>query len=290
MKTKIFFILAAFAVFVFTSCNRYSQLDQTSIDLADDEAVTDAVFEDIFNTVDNADIMLDGLQKSGDNKSNMYILTDSCPAVTITHPSDAVWPKTITIDYGTGCTGFNDNTRSGKINIIVTGPRMRTGSKKSVSFDNYVINGIKVEGTKEFENMGFNNSQHLEFSIRLISGKLTLPDGKEIERAFEHKREWIAGFNTRNIWDDECLVTGTANGVTINGKSYTNTIMTALHWKRACRFVVSGVVKIEREGLEPVMIDYGTGECDAKATVTRGDESKEIILRFRHRLFKENNQ
>ena len=87
-----------------------------------------------------------------------------------------------------------------------------------------------------------------------------------------------------NIWDDECLVTGTATGKTINGYTYTNTIMTALHWKRVCEFLVSGVIRFEREGVEAFELDYGDGECDAVATLKRGDQSKVITLRHRHRL------
>jgi hypothetical protein len=79
------------------------------------------------------------------------------------------------------------------------------------------------------------------------------------------------------------LITGSANGKNINGITYTNTIITALQWKRACSFIVSGVVKIERDGVPPVEMNYGTGECDAKAVVTRGGESKEILLKNRHR-------
>jgi hypothetical protein len=282
MKTKGLFMIAAFAVFLFTSCTKQTAIDQAGLNLADDDAVSDAVFEDVFNTVDNADIILDGFQKSGDLKS--VAISDSCPLVTIDRPTDAIWPKTITIDYGSGCMGLYDNSRSGKIVIVVTGPRLETGSKKTVTFLDYYFNGIKVEGTKEVENLGYNNDQHLLISVKLTGGKLILPDGKVIERSFEHQREWIAGLLTRNIWDDECLVTGTATGVNINGVTYNNTIITALHWKRVCRFIVSGVVKIEREGLEPVEINYGTGECDAFATVTLGGESKEITLKFRHRL------
>jgi len=132
--------------------------------------------------------------------------------------------------------------------------------------------------------MGYNNNQNLVFSASLTNGKLTLPEGKTIQRSFNHDREWIAGLQTRNIWDDECMVTGTATGVNINGVAYTNTILTALHWKRVCRFVVSGIVRIERTGMDAIELDYGTGDCDALATVTRGDESKEITLRHRHRL------
>ena len=287
MKTKIFMMIAALAILSFSACTKQSVIDQASVDLADDDAVSDAVFADVFNSVDNADIILDNLGKGDATKSEL-VVADSCPAITITHPTDGVWPKTITIDFGNGCSGLFDNTRSGKIIIVVTGPRRVTGSKKTVTFENYFFNGIKVEGTKVFENMGYNNNQNLVFSIKLINGKLTLADGKVIERSFEHQREWTAGQETRYIWDDEFMITGTANGVNINGVAYTKTIMTALHWKRVCRFVVSGIVKIEREGKEPVEINYGDGECDAVATVTIGGESKEIKLRFKHRLMANN--
>jgi len=285
MKPKIFFLMAALVMISLSSCRKESALDQSSIDLADDDAVSNAIFDDIFNTIDYADIMLDALQKGESSKSDLDImLSDSCPSVTITHPEDNIWPKTITIDYGTGCTGFYENTRSGKIIITITGPRRETGSQRSVTFVEYYINGIKVEGAYSLETIGLNDNQNFVIEATLTGGKLTLPEGQTIERSFEHQKEWIAGFNTMNIWDDECLVTGTATGVNINSVSYTRTITSALHWKRVCRFLVSGVVKIERQGMEPFEIDFGTGECDAVAVVTMGDESREITLKFRHRL------
>jgi hypothetical protein len=189
------------------------------------------------------------------------------------------------VDYGTGCTGINDNVRSGKIIIEVTGPRLQAGSKRTITFVNYFFNGIKVEGTKVLENMGYNNNQNLVISVKLTDGKLTLPDGKTIERTVDHQREWTAGLLTKNIWDDECLITGTSAGKNIDGVAYNNTIVTALHWTRACRFIVSGVVNIQREGKDPVQLDYGSGECDAKAVVTRNGVSTEILLKNKHRNF-----
>jgi hypothetical protein len=283
MKTKIFLMVAAMVMVSFSSCKKDSDIiDQASIDLADDDAVSDAVFEDVFNTADNATIIVDQIGKSINAKSETGV-TDSCPSITITHPTSDIWPKKVTVDYGTGCTGFNDNTRSGKIVIEVTGLRLQVGSKRTVTFVNYFFNGIKVEGTKVLENMGYNSNQNLVISVKLTDGKLTLPDGNVIERSMDHQREWTAGLLTRNIWDDECLITGTATGKNINGVAYTNTIMTALHWTRVCRFIVSGVVKIEREGMLPIELDYGTGECDAKAIVRREGVSKEILLKNRHR-------
>lgn len=276
-------MIAALVMLSFSSCNKNSTLiEQSSIDLADDDAVSDAVFEDVFNTADNATIILDQMIKGGDSKSGIAV-TDSCPTITVTPPATGTWPKVITVDFGTGCDGLNNNTRSGKIIIEVTGPRMEISSKRIVTFVNYFFNRIKVEGTKVFENMGYNNNKNLVFSIKLTGGKLTLPDGKFIERSFTHQREWTAGLLTKNIWDDECLITGSAKGKNINGITYTNTIITALQWKRACSFIVGGVVKIERDGALPVEMNYGTGECDAKAVVTRGGESKEILLKNKHR-------
>jgi hypothetical protein len=282
MKTKALLMFAAIAIFSLLSCNKQSGVDQTSVNVADDDAVSDAVFEDISNTIDVADFTLDSYQDG--TKGMSAAVTDSCPSVTIDHPTDAIWPKTITIDYGSGCTGFYDNTRSGKIIIAVTGPRKTLGSKRTITFDNYFFNGIKVEGTKTVENIGYNNNQNMVFTVKLTDGKLTLPNGSVIERSVDHQREWVAGFNTKNIWDDEVLITGTSSGVNINGVAYTNTITTALHWTRACKFIVSGVVDIEREGKDSIILDYGTGNCDAVATVTKGGETREITLRHKYRV------
>jgi hypothetical protein len=288
MNTKIFMMITALTVLSFSSCKKDSSnsgvIDQASLNLADDDAVTDVVYEDVFSTADNATIILDQMGKSVDSRS-FTVVSDSCPAITITRPTATLWPKTVTVDYGTSCTGINDNVRSGKIVIEVTGPRLQVGSKRTITFVNYFFNGIQVEGTKVLENMGYNNNQNLVISVKLTDGKLTLPDGKTIERTIDHKREWTAGLLTKNIWDDECLITGTSAGKNIDGIAYTNTIMTALHWTRACRFIVSGVLNIQREGKDPVQLDYGNGDCDAKAVVTKNGVSTEILLKNKHRNF-----
>jgi len=286
MKTKLFSLIAVLMVLFFTSCQKDSSpVDQDSVNLADDDAVANVVFDDIFSTVDNATLMMEDVLGKGDSKSGEYVFTDSCPKVTVSSTTPNVWPKTITIDYGSaGCTGYYGSTRSGKIIITITARRNVVNSTRTVTFDNYYFNGIKVEGTKEIKNLGPNDNQHIVMSVKVTGGKMTLPDGKTIERTVDHQREWLAGWLTRNIWDDECLITGNASGKNINGVTYTNSIITPLHWKRVCEFFVSGVIKFERKDAEPVELDYGNGECDAYATVTKGDQSKQITLRHKHRL------
>jgi hypothetical protein len=288
MKTKVLMMITAIAVLSFTNCKKDNSgtgvIDTTSFNLADDEAVTDVVYEDVFTTADNATITLDQMAKSLDTQS-MTVVSDSCPTITITRPTANPWPKIVTVDYGISCTGINDNVRSGKIVIEVTGPRLQLGSKRTVTFVNYYFNGMKVEGTKVLENLGYNGNQNLVISVKLTDGKVTLPDGNTIERTIDHQREWIAGLNTKNIWDDECLITGTSSGKNINGVAYSNTIITALHWTRACKFLVSGVINIQRDGKDTILLDYGDGSCDAKAVVTRNGVSKDILLKNKHRNF-----
>ena len=283
MKKKVFLMITATAVFSFYSCNKDTiPVEQTSVDLVDDDAVSVVAFDDVFNTVDNATILMENqLEDAKGDLMSDAVSADECPATTISAGS---FPKTITIDYGTGCSGFNGSTRSGKIIVNVTDRRNVVNATRTVTFDNYYFNGIKLEGTKELKNLGPNSNQNMVISEKLTNGKLTLPDGKTIERAFEHQREFIAGWNTKNVWDDECLITGTSNGKNINGLTYTNTILTALKWKRVCEFLVSGTVKYERSGSDPVVLDYGSGVCDAKATLTKGDQTKQITLKHKHRL------
>ena len=43
----------------------------------------------------------------------------------------------------------------------------------------------------------------------------------------------------------------------------------ALEWEAACRFLVSGTIRFEIDGIEPFELDYGAGECDAIATLIK---------------------
>ena len=46
---------------------------------------------------------------------------------------------------------------------------------------------------------------------------------------------------------------------------------------RSCKYPLSGIVEITRAG-ETMTIDYGTGECDNLAQVTKDGVSEEIEL------------
>jgi len=289
MKTRriihiLFLVLAA--SFFFVACQKddvKTGLTDEDVAKAEDDALTEAVFDDIMNSIDNAVSIIDNLIWGGGLKS--ATVSDTCPSVTVDHPDSTWWPKVITIDYGdTECEGFYGQTRKGKI-IITIDKRYRTpGSVKTVVLENYYINGIHVEGTKTVTNNDRNNNGNLTFTIELVNGKITTPDSIVITREFTRTREWVTGDDTWNRWDDVYFITGSASGTNFKGESYTRTILTALEWATSCRFIKSGSIEIQVGEKSPIVIDYGDGVCDNKATVTKDGETREILLKLRHRV------
>jgi len=262
--------------FMVSSCQKSNPLDESSVEAADDAMLAEAVFDDAFASLEIATVMAEDMKKSGS-------VIDSCPLVTVTFPEQGPWPVNVVIDYGTGCEGQYDVVRSGKIILTLSAPRQETGSVRTLTFENYYVNGAKIEGTTVVTNTGLNNNSNVVFSVVLTGGKITFSDSKFIEREFERTREYTAGYLTWwTPWDDKCLITGVAAGTNLNGITYTALVKNSLEWQAACRFLVSGTIEFEVEGIEPFELDYGSGECDAIATLSRGDETKEITLRYRH--------
>jgi len=275
MKAKSLILILILAGFALTSCQKSEPLETSSLEAADDAALSEALFDDVFTSLEIAT----GLAELGLKSTSV---SDTCPLITITSTGQNLWPRNIVIDYGTGCEGLYDVVRSGKIIITLSGPRREVGSVRSLTFQDYYVNGAKIEGTKTVTNLGPNTNQNVVFAVELTGGKIIFPDEKSITHEFEREREYIAGYATWNPWDDKCLISGVASGINLNGVGYTHTIINSLEWQAACRFLVRGTIGFEIEGIEPFELDYGDGECDAEATLSRGDETKEITLRFRH--------
>jgi hypothetical protein len=275
MKTRSLIFIAALTGFIMTSCQETKPLEESSIEAADDAVLSEAVFDDVFATMEIATVIAEDLSKSA-------TVIDTSPVVTVTFPEQGLWPRNVVIDYGTECVGLYGIVRKGKIILTLSAPRRETGSERTITFEDYFVNGAKIEGTKTVKNLGPNNDGNTVFSDVLAGGKITFADNKTITRDADHEREYIAGYLTLTPWDDECLIAGVAAGTNLSGKMYTHTIINALTREAACRFIVSGTTRFDVEGVDSFKLDYGEGECDAYATLSRGDDSREITLTFRH--------
>lgn len=187
----------------------------------------------------------------------------------------------ITINFGTGCTDSKGNVRTGIIRVEFVGKRFYPASKIITTFDGYTINGIEIEGTRTVTNITGSTEDNPKFSIVLVGGKATWPDGTTATRTVDRTREWIRGTNPLN---DEWIVDGTASGTNRNEVAYTVEITTPLVYKREC--AIGKKVFLPVEGVKElttinnkIIIDYGNGDCDKTVTVTINGRSKTIEVR-----------
>ena len=279
MKTTklyiLFMLTFAFTLFI-AGCEK--DKTQSPVEsVVEDDILTSDLFDDIFAEVEDAmEFMEDGLY-GGFKKSTEAV---TCKTVTIEHPDDSTfWPRTVTIDYGEGCTAPNGRTRKGKIIIVVNGKFTNENYYRTVTFDNYYVDDFKIEGQKTVANEGLNDNGNMYFSIVLTGGKVISPEGKEMTKEYTHYREWIAGSNTPRLrLDDEYLITGTSEGINRKGISYKKTILEPLYVTKDCRWIRSGSIEIVAEGKDDAILDYGDGVCDRIATVTVGEETRTITL------------
>ncbi len=293
MKTRkwIFILSAVIAgAFVFSSCEKNS--NSPGVITGDDEitardnTLMENLLDDAMDAADQATMLVDAWIFDNDGNTlksaSGVVVSDSCPTITVDRPDSTRWPKVITIDYGELCTGFFGHTRSGKIVITITGRYMKPGSERTIELVDYYCNGIHVEGTRTVKNEGRNADGNLSFRVELSGGKISKSDTVFMTRDFVRYREWVAGEDTRNRWDDVFFITGEASGVNFRGHTYHKVITSPLEWARSCRFIKSGTVSITIDDRPPVILDYGDGTCDNLATLTRGDQTKEIELGYHH--------
>lgn len=240
----------------------------------DTEASVDVAFEDIDNVVE-AGINFD-------EASGGKVLRDPLiDCAVVTHDREN---KTVTIDYGDSCEGPGGRVRSGKIIVTYTDARYMPGASRSVTFEDFYLDSVKVEGTRVITNITEGESSAPTFRTQVIGGKLIWNDGTFVTRDSDHTRTWA---RAENPSDDEAYVEGSSEGLNRAGEEYGSTITERLVFRRRCGvqgyyFPVSGTIETVTPGAT-IVIDYGDGDCDNLATVTINGETHEIELDVRAR-------
>lgn len=179
----------------------------------------------------------------------------------------------ITIDFGDGCEDARGNVRKGKIKVHFSGRKFRPGSSISITFQNYQINNVKLNGVRTLTNLTTSTVGAPKFQIELANGSVEWT-GKIITREHCFVSTWERGA-LLDPQDDVVTVTQcpdadqAAEGVNRNGVHYRVYITKPLVYKRGCPMAVSGTKKFDDvDSGKEIIIDYGTGDCDASITLT----------------------
>jgi hypothetical protein len=196
----------------------------------------------------------------------------SCAIVTV---SDSVYPKQITIDYGSGCSSGHGSVKKGEIIINITDTLITAGSSKTVTTDSFYIDSIAVDYSSTISNLG-KNSEGYWVIVSTFTQKITKPDGSTVSNGGTDTAEWINGFETVNKSDDIFYESGSGS-ITFNDTTFSRVITKPL-LHDTCQFIVSGTIELLKNDSIVAIIDYGTGDCDNKATVTINGTTEEINL------------
>lgn len=265
---KLLIIPAILSLLIFNSCSEDADEANISDALleqldADSEAALESNYEDV-EFISEAGLA--SLDEAGRVERDTVL---SC--ATITHDKEN---KTVTIDYGDGCTIRGGRVLSGKIIIVYTERRLVPGASRTVTFEDFFIDEVQVEGTKTWMNISESLDDNPTFNITLVGGKLSFPDETSATRDADHTKEWLRANNPLN---DEFHVNGSAEGSTRKDIRYEVEILETLVFKRACRmqrvFIpVSGIKQITH-GEDVAIINYGDGDCDNEVTITLNGET-----------------
>ncbi|MBV7531716.1 hypothetical protein [Chitinophaga sp. sic0106] len=209
--------------------------------------------------------------------------SSSCPEVSV--EGIGAWPITVKFDFGTSCANnLNNRVRGGKISAVFSGFLTTPGTTVKVSLQNFTINGKPITGEILYTVTGFNKEVKggISFTQKITDGTVKLNDS--ITAVYNHTKtvkQTNGGNTVANPGDDEYDTEGTGTLVYkhTNGTTVSIAVSTPkpLHTSWNCQWVRSGQLKLVTEMVSGT-IDYGTGDCDNKATVTVGDKVKEITL------------
>ncbi|MDC8000804.1 hypothetical protein POV26_07130 [Aequorivita todarodis] len=275
MKTNVFYtgiVGMVLALFTFTACNKEETANEPTVSQSEMvNASKDATEAD--NATDGAFSLIEtAYSEIEENEGRNASLFPDCTTITITSENGVTF---VTLDFGLGCELPNGNIVSGKIHLTY-GPKQNGTRTITYQFENFVFNdkGIAGGGTifRERNNANGNPQAtiHLNLHVLFPSGALADVSGTKV-------REWIEGMGSGTWMDNVFLVTGNRTINFSTGFESYAIVTEALRREATCRYFVSGVLDITRNGHNGTL-DFGDGTCDNLAILTIDGVEYEIIL------------
>ncbi len=278
-KLSIPCFLIGTVLFVFTlttGCKKDNDSDTEDITTtAEDVGQAESVSSDVDNMTAEVARMSSFSPDASQDPSFDQFNFASCATVT----NDSV-NHVLTFDFGTGCVGRDGRTRSGQVIVNYTGTGyFVAGSSWVITFNNHYVNGRHVEGTRTVVNNGLNGDGNMTWTIDVQNMKITRPDGTWRSWNGQRTREMVSGFGDNTWTNDVYLINGAFSGTNSAGETVTGTL-TNVRRDHSCHFITSGTIVITPSGRPSRTIDFGSGDCDDLATVSRNGVSRTIHLRF----------
>jgi hypothetical protein len=198
-----------------------------------------------------------------------------CGDPTVTPANPLTFPKTVTLDYGTGCTDDEGRNRSGKMTLDV-GKFWEQNSVIKANFTNFTEERSKLNGSYTITNSNILGAQNLTFVADNIV--YTDENGKTTAYTIRQTHKQTDGMRTPlNPRDDVYEVTSSMTSTMPDGTKSSWESTTPLIKANNCRWIQKGKVTVKMNN-ETSVLDYGNGTCDDDATITTNGVVRNIKL------------
>jgi len=185
--------------------------------------------------------------------------------------------KDITIDFGSACELRNGKTISGKVMMHWVKDSTALTVTIDVTFDNLFINDKHIEGGYSVLREHSNSNGNPQ-STHTFNTTITWPDNSVASKQGSRTKELIEGQDTRAWGDDVMSITGNWSFTRKDGTVHLATITTPLRREMSCRFIVSGVIALQKDN-QAAVLDFGDGTCDDLGELTKDGTTETIHLK-----------
>lgn len=268
---KVMLMLSFLGIFVL-SCDKndmpVNEISDSNLKMIADEDMNASFIEGVIQLAD--------LYTAFDD---MFFLksaeAEACPKITREATKEKIYPVTIVMDFGTGCTAGDGKNKSGKMIVVKSAPWNQKGATRKISFENFAVDGVKIEGSQVATHESISDDkQTISWQGEV---KMTKADNSWVSRT-----ENITGYKTPALDDNILEVSGATDVKRSDNTAWSRKITTPLVRIGTCKHFTEGVAQIEKTGAEKHTIDYGFSKgtgCDKWVLITRGTTKKEVELK-----------
>lgn len=223
-----------------------------------DEAMEEvlSVFEQVFIEEESG-----FAAKEEENNKKRYL--PECAVKTVVRSQGM---KTVTIDFGDGCTMRNEKVLKGKLLMTYKVDRELKTRTITHGYEDFYLNDKNISGQSSSvkEKSNANGNRQTTFTEAIT---ITWESGETASREGSRVSELIVE-GEKGDWSSRVFeISGSWTSTSKNDEVYAVNIIEKLRKELSCRFIVSGTKEITK-GTVSGVLDFGDGVCDNSAIFT----------------------
>ena len=188
-----------------------------------------------------------------------------------------------TVTFSDDCKGKRGQVRSGSMIITYSETQGETGSFRQVTYDNFYLNGVRIEGTRRTEILNADNNENKTMLTTVSGGKMIYEDGTFRTKESSMTR-YVHFENEEKIYS---TLSGSKSGISTEGVEFFMEITTPIKFVYDCfstgerkrgKVPVEGI-KVVNNDDEVISTDFGDGTCDTLVEITKDGEMETLDLK-----------